>query len=52
MKSVPRNVCLALNPTWIIMDYFPPFLDMRVSDVYFKTLGFKCTLLHFKVFGL
>ena len=34
------------------MDYFPPFLDMRVSDVYFKTIGFKCTLLHFKVFGL
>lgn len=34
------------------MDYFTPFLDMHVSYVYFKTLGFKCTLLHFKVFGL
>lgn len=34
------------------MDYFTPFLDMCGSYVYFKTLGFKCNLLHFNVFGL
>lgn len=43
---------LPLNPTGPLMDYFTPFLGVRASCVYFKTLGFQCTLLHFKVFGL
>lgn len=45
-------MCFPADPTWVVMDYFTPFQDARMSYVYFKTLGFERTLLHFKVFGL